>query len=238
MGWRVAGAMVVAAFLAGCAGNQPLPGLNDFALVPPDPAVQANADPSLHLSELRPGLSKAELETIFPNRMVSGRRFGHNQYYYVEPLGLTTGTKVARDRLELFVNDGKLAAYGVTHSDDEVMGATELGQLPITPEAAPVTPAAPKAAPPRTAAAAPPGGKYAVQIGARRSEAEARALIDEMRAGFPILLGQQWAEIHRVELPQGVMYRVMVGPLATSQQALQLCDGLKAQGTECFLRGT
>ena len=72
----------------------------------------------------------------------------------------------------------------------------------------------------------------------RRSEAEARALIEEMRAKYPRLLGRQWAEIHRVDLPQGSTYRVMVGPLATSQQATQLCDGLKAQGAECFLRGT
>ena len=93
---------------------------------------------------------------------------------------------------------------------------------------------------PRTPAPAAkqPVGKFGVQIAARRSEAEARAAIDEMRAKFPSLLGQQWATINRVSLPQGVFYRVMVGPLGSAQQAAQLCSSLKAQGAECFIRGT
>jgi len=236
MSWRVACVFVLATWLAGCADNRLISGANGFLTETPDPATVSTADPSFRVGELKTGMSKAELLALYPNRMVAGGKFGPNQYYYVEPPGLTTGSKVQRDRLELFLNDGKLAAYGLLRSQSEVMGATELGDLPVVASAS--EPEPPKLELPKGSKAKPPGGKYAVQIGARRSEAEARALIEEMRAKYPRLLGRQWAEIHRVDLPQGSTYRVMVGPLATSQQATQLCDGLKAQGAECFLRGT
>lgn len=169
-------------------------------------------------------MTKAELEALYPNRMVRDSRNsdGTNQHYFVEPPGVTTGTNVARDRLVLVVSDGKLATFDVMHSDEEVMGATEIS--------ASLIPHAPKAA--------PPPGKYGVQIGSRRSEAEARALIDEMHAKYPVLLGQQWAAIHHISLPQGEFFRVVIGPLGSPQQAQKLCDSLKAQGTECFLQKT
>ena len=83
---------------------------------------------------------------------------------------------------------------------------------------------------------APPQGKYGVQIAAPRSEADARALIDTMRVKHAALLGREWASIHRVDLPNGVFYRVVVGPKATEQQAMQLCNSLKAQGSPCFIQ--
>lgn len=241
MGWRIVGTLILAAWLGGCAETM-TSGASNFLVEPPDAASTATADPSFRVSELKIGMSKAELQGLYPNRIIAGTRFGANQYFYVEPPGVTTGTKVLRHRLELFLTDGKLAAYGLQRSENEVMGATELGELPIVataPEPASRKPATARPAGPKVAAAGgqPPGGKYAVQIGARGSEAEARAFIDEMRAKHPVLLGRQWAEIHRVDLPQGPTYRVMVGPLATAQQANQLCAGLKAQGAECFLRG-
>jgi cell division septation protein DedD len=82
----------------------------------------------------------------------------------------------------------------------------------------------------------PPQGKYGVQLAAPRSVEEARALIDTMRARYPNDLAQQWAEILPVTLPKGVFYRVVIGPLASEQQASQLCSRLRSQGAECFLR--
>ena len=84
----------------------------------------------------------------------------------------------------------------------------------------------------------PPQGKYGVQLAARSSVEEARALIDTMRAKYPSELGQQWATILPVSLPKGMYYRVVIGPLASEQQASQLCSKLKAQGEECFIRHT
>lgn len=113
--------------------------------------------------------------------------------------------------------------------------ATPEPAVPATPLAEPAL-AAPQLAPPGNIT--PPPGKFGVQIAARPSEAEGRALVEEMRARFPDLLGKQWATLYRVSLPQGVYYRVVVGRLETAQQATQLCASLKAQGVGCFIRAT
>jgi cell division septation protein DedD len=98
---------------------------------------------------------------------------------------------------------------------------------------------APQLAPPQVAQnQTPPQGRFGVQIAAPRSVEEARAFIDSMRAKYPNELGQQWATILPVSLPKGMFYRVMIGPLASEQQALQLCSSLRAQGNECFIRRT
>ncbi|MEP7029493.1 MAG: SPOR domain-containing protein [Pseudolabrys sp.] len=96
--------------------------------------------------------------------------------------------------------------------------------------------AQPMPQPVAVAQAAPPQGKYGVQIAAPRSVADARALIDNMRAKYPAELGNRWAAIHRVALPGGVFYRVVIGPMQTAEQASQLCGSLKARGTNCFIR--
>lgn len=218
MGWRVGSAMLLAALLAGCSGNRLFPGLqgqSDYAMATPGP-MTAQADPSFRVNELRPGLSKAELQAMYPGRLAFDSGDASKELYFVEPLGVAPQTRTLRDRLVLWLNDGRLATFEVMRTDEEVAVAAS----------APVP------------AAAPPVGKFGVQIAARRSEAEARAAIDEMRAKFPSLLGHEWATINRVSLPQGVFYRVMVGPLASAQQASQLCSSLKAQGATCFIRGT
>jgi cell division septation protein DedD len=89
--------------------------------------------------------------------------------------------------------------------------------------------------PPPVQNAAPPQGKFGVQVAAPGSVDQARAVIDAMRAKYPELT-QQWAEILPVTLPKGTFYRVVIGPLASEQQASQLCSRLRAQGSECFIR--
>jgi hypothetical protein len=218
MGWRGASALLLAALLAGCAENQQYSGLSAFATATPEPVARTKpqADASFRMSELKPGLTKAELQALYPSRLLFGSGDARNELYFVESPGVAPRSKVARDRLVLWLNDGKLATFDVMRTDETVMLA------------------APALLPPR---AAPPPGKYGVQIAARRSEAEARALVDEMRAKFPSQLGREWATLYRVALPQGVFYRVVVGPLGLVQQAMQLCNDLKAQGAECLIRG-
>lgn len=218
MGWRVGSATLLAALLAGCANNQQFfrpQGGPDYAMATPE-SITAQADPSFRVHELRPGLSKAELQAMYPGRLAFDSGDARNEMYFVEPLGISPQTRTLRDRLVLWLSDGRLANFEVMRTDEEVAVA------------------APAPAP----AAKQPVGKFGVQIAARRSEAEARAAIDQMRAKFPSLLGQQWATINRVSLPQGVFYRVLVGPLGSAQQAAQLCSSLRAQGAECFIRGT
>lgn len=244
MGWRTAGALLLAAMLAGCSEMRDFSGfdgfskafdfsgwrgLNDFAMATPEPAKQAHApsrlqgDPSFRVSELKQGMTRAQIEAMYPNRLALDSSDSRNQLYIVEPLGMSPGNKAAHDRLELFVSDGKLAAFGVVHSEEAVVAAA-MTTLPAPSRA--------------TARAGVPGGKYGVQIAARRSEAEARSYIDEMRAKYPSLLAREWAGIHRVELQQGVYFRVVIGPLDSAQQAMQMCNSLKAGGTECFIRRT
>ena len=81
----------------------------------------------------------------------------------------------------------------------------------------------------------PPGGKYAVQIAARNSEAEARALIDDMRAKYPRAAGAAMGgRSNASPADKASAYRVMVGPLATRGQAAKLCADLKAKAPSAF----
>ena len=214
MGWRMGSAMLLAALLAGCADNRLFhgsQGQSDFAMATPGPTT-APADPSFRVNELRPGLNKAELQAMYPGRLAFDSGDARNELYFVEPLGVSPQTRTPRDRLVLWLNDGRLDKFEVMHTDEAVAAPAPAATAPV--------------------------GKFGVQIAARRSEAEARAAINEMRARFPSLLGHQWATINRVSLPQGVFYRVTVGPLGSAQQAAQLCSSLKAQGAACFIRGT
>ena len=125
---------------------------------------------------------------------------------------------------------------GLQSQPNFALATPEPAMQPAPPAESVVATSAQASSPP--AAATPPAGKFGVQIAARRSEAEGRALIDEMRAKFPGLLGQKWAMLYRVALPQGVFYRVVVGPLGSALEATQLCDSLKAQGAACIIRET
>jgi len=111
--------------------------------------------------------------------------------------------------------------------------APTAGYAMAAPEPQPVA-----EAPPPLQNATPPQGRYGVQIAAPSSVAEARALIDSMRARYPNELGQEWASILPVTLPKGTFYRVVIGPMASEQQASQLCSRLKSQGNACFIRRT
>jgi hypothetical protein len=237
MNWRVGSAFLLVGLLAGCSdmpGFQKMQafdgfkGWNDFAMATPEPVRSQGlpvADPSFRMSELRAGMDKAQLEAMYPGRLAFDSGDARNQLYFVEPTGVTPYSAVARDRLALWLNDGRLATFGLVNTNE-----------PVAVVAAPAMLATSPALPP--SAGAPPRGKYAVQVGAPHSEAEARAVIDGMRAKYPSLLGREWATINRVSLPQGVFYRVVIGPLGSAQQASQLCSSLKAQGAECFIRGT
>jgi hypothetical protein len=109
-------------------------------------------------------------------------------------------------------------------------------ERPVVPPAAyALAQPAPAAVPETTPE--PPAGKFSVQIAAPRSVEEARAAIEAMRLRYPELAGQ-WAMISRIELPNGVFYRVLVGPLASEREATQLCSTLKAKGAACFMRPT
>lgn len=233
MDWRLKCALGLALLAGGCSEMpQFKSGLADWAMAPattgsiPVAAPAVQADPSFRVSELKVGLTKADLQAMYPNRLAFDSGDGRNELYFVEPPGVAPRATVTRDRLVLWLNDGRLASFDVLRSSEPVAVAAVTQPLPE---------------PQHTGAlqsTAAPRGKYGVQVAAPQSEADARKAIDTLRAKHPKLLVKEWATINRVELPNGVFYRVVVGPYATAQQAERLCNSLKAEGAPCFIRGT
>jgi SPOR domain len=81
------------------------------------------------------------------------------------------------------------------------------------------------------------GGGYAVQITSQRSAAEAQASFRELRAKFPNQLGGREPIIRRADLGEkGTFYRALVGPFTSTEQAAELCSGLKAAGGSCIVQ--
>ena len=191
---------------------------------PPPAAAPVQADPSFRMGELRAGMTKAELQAMYPNRLAFDSGDGRNELYFVEPPGVTPRATVTRDRLVLWLNDGKLASFDVARSSEPVAVAAIAIQEPPPP-------------PPRLPSGRLAKAKYGVQLAAPQSEADARKAIETLRARYSKLLQKEWATINRVELPNGVFYRVVFGPF-TEQKAAQLCSSLKAEGAPCFIRGT
>ena len=86
-------------------------------------------------------------------------------------------------------------------------------------------------------AGASAGGGYAVQITSQRSAAEAQASFRELRAKFPNQLGGREPIIRRADLGEkGTFYRALVGPFTSTEQAAELCSGLKAAGGSCIVQ--
>jgi hypothetical protein len=205
------------ALLAGCAE---MPGLSDYAMAPANAPV--NDDPSYHVSQLKGGMVKRELDAIYGKRLV--RKDGDAGYdlYAVESASARPGAGGERERLALWMINGHLATWGIVETN---------GPIPVPPSPNALPPA------PGQIAAGDIHGRYGVQIAARPSQDEARAFIDEMRGKHAGLLAQQWAVIYRVKLPQGIFYRAVVGPFDSERRAGELCGNLKAKGEDCFLRG-
>jgi len=123
-----------------------------------------------------------------------------------------------------------------------VAAAPANAPLSLNPNAAADRPAAPArtASVPNAAPATPNAvahGSFAVQISARRSEAEARGDFQSLQAKFPAQLGGRTPLIRRVELgSKGTYYRAMVGPFESSDEAGRFCAALKAAGGSCFVQ--
>jgi hypothetical protein len=104
----------------------------------------------------------------------------------------------------------------------------------------------PAAAPARTAALPPPArtapepastsGGFVVSISSQKSEGEAQSSFRTLQAKYPNELGGRQPIIRRTDLgSKGVVYRALVGPFASSQEASQFCTTYKAAGGQCFL---
>ncbi len=111
--------------------------------------------------------------------------------------------------------------------------------LPLVPPAAPAAPttvAAVPAAPAAPAAPASGGGSFVVQLSSQRSEADARRDFQRFQSRFSGLLAGKSADIQTADLGnRGVYYRLRVGPGGSREDAVRLCEQIKAQGGDCVV---
>jgi len=87
-----------------------------------------------------------------------------------------------------------------------------------------------------SAPAAKPDGRFRIQIGMLRTEAEAQALSARVKREHPEAMGAREAEIDEAVVGNmGSFYRVRVGPFASAQEGQAACAKLKGAGIDCLL---
>jgi len=107
---------------------------------------------------------------------------------------------------------------------------------PATPAPTASAPAkpSPAAAKPVVAAPSRPSGAFVLQIGAYKSEAEARGAWRAYEAKHPLVGGYE-PDIRKADLAgKGTWYRLRIGAFPSSADAGTLCEKLKADGATCF----
>lgn len=112
------------------------------------------------------------------------------------------------------------------------------GPLRLTPApgqrtAARVASVAPVATAPVGQEPAAAGGAFTIQLTAEGSEASARSAFNEMRGRFDALSGYS-PNIRRAEVGGRTVYRVRVGSFSR-EEAVSVCEKLKAEGGKCFV---
>jgi cell division septation protein DedD len=99
------------------------------------------------------------------------------------------------------------------------------------------THAAASPAPTATASpAATAGGSFFVQLSAQKSEEDAQSTFRALQAKFSTQLSGRQLTIRRKDLDKGTFYGVQVGPFASREDAVQLCESLKSAGGACMLQ--
>ena len=124
------------------------------------------------------------------------------------------------------------------------LSLTPSGVASGTPSSVVATPAAPSAVPraaaPSLASVGPrtrEAGNFVVQLSAQKSEAEAQTAFRGMQVKYPNQLRGREPIIRRKDLGEkGVFYGVQVGPFASRDDAVQLCEKLRAAGGSCIVQ--
>jgi hypothetical protein len=113
--------------------------------------------------------------------------------------------------------------------------------LRITPQAvrnsqrvASAEPTEPAASRPATTSSAGGSGGFTVQLGAEGSQESARAKFNKMKSDHSDVLGSQNANIRNAEVNGRSVYRIRVGNMSR-EQAVGMCERLKADGGSCFV---
>ncbi|MEM7619325.1 MAG: SPOR domain-containing protein [Pseudomonadota bacterium] len=82
------------------------------------------------------------------------------------------------------------------------------------------------------------GGRFTVQIAARRERIQALETFADLQQKYPSLLNSYKPIIQKADLGQkGVWYRLRIGPISGRNSAANLCEKLKTSGVRnCFVR--
>jgi hypothetical protein len=79
------------------------------------------------------------------------------------------------------------------------------------------------------------GGGFLVQVSSQRSQETAMSTFNDLQRRYPGILGDREPNIQRADLGErGVYYRVRVG-YPTRDEAVRMCENLKAAGGDCIL---
>jgi hypothetical protein len=110
--------------------------------------------------------------------------------------------------------------------------------LSLTPQGAERTASAdPRAAVRAPATTASSGGGYVVQLSAQKTEEDASAAFRSVQSRHPGLLGSRQLLLRRKDIPgKGTFYGAQVGPFASREDAIQLCESLKSAGSTCLVQ--
>jgi cell division protein FtsN len=113
--------------------------------------------------------------------------------------------------------------------------STSASEAPVE-ETAPVdllTSTEPTVTPP-VATAAEEG--YFVQVSSQRSRDQAEGTFADLQSRYASVLGGLQATVQEADVPgQGLYYRVRVGPWATRDEAVGVCEALQNAGGSCFV---
>jgi hypothetical protein len=113
--------------------------------------------------------------------------------------------------------------------------STDLTPRP-TIEEQPAEVAAVEATPAATPAPDATSGGYVVQLSAQRSMEQAQSAYAAAQGQFPSVLGSLQPQIQEANLGEkGIYFRVRVGPWTSREEAVGVCESLKAAGGSCFV---
>jgi cell division septation protein DedD len=85
--------------------------------------------------------------------------------------------------------------------------------------------------------AAVAGGGFVVQLAAQKTEEDAQSTFRAMQAKFASQLSGRQPIIRRKDLAEkGIFYGVQVGPFASREDAVALCESLKSAGGACMIQ--
>jgi cell division protein FtsN len=80
------------------------------------------------------------------------------------------------------------------------------------------------------------GEGWVVQVSSQRSQADAQSSWNSLKSRYSSVLGALEPSIQEADLgAKGVFYRVRVGPWASRDEAIGVCEALQAAGGDCFV---